>query len=206
MPATRGKGPDARDPVAALAFDRPDFRTGTPGQHRAGVVTEDRMRHRQIEIGCRHRAAAGLAQAPRRRCIGLRDGLGHMEEGDGIGLDPVRRAWQQQPEQPRLMELVEQCWRQPPRALDLARRRANGGTDVRGARDHGGIAGKIGQRRGRRVREWLFCHRIDGHGGDHFARDYARRTTGIASGMPAVAASSRSICSIDLPLVSMPRK
>jgi len=42
-----------------------------------------------------------------------------MEEGEGIGLDPVRRARRQQAEQPRLVEFVEQGQRQPARALDL---------------------------------------------------------------------------------------
>ncbi len=40
---------------------------------------------------------------------------------EGIGLDPVRRARQQQAEQPRLVELVEQRGRQPARLLDLVR-------------------------------------------------------------------------------------
>ena len=123
VPAARGEGPHAGDPVAALAFDRADPGPGPPGQHGARIVAEDRLRHRQVEIGRRHGAAAGLAQAPGGRGIGLGDGFDDMEEGDGIGLDPVRRARQQQAEQPRLVQLVEQRRRQPARVLDLVRRR-----------------------------------------------------------------------------------
>src|ERR1700720_3236004 len=63
--------------VAAVAFDRPDLGAGAPGKHRARIVAEDRMRHRQVEIGRRHRAAAGLAEAPGGRGVGARDGLDH---------------------------------------------------------------------------------------------------------------------------------
>ena len=149
--AAGGKGPHAGNPVAAVAFDRPDLRTRTPGQHRARIVAEDRVRHRQIEIGRRHRAAAGLAQAPRGRGVGAGDGLDDMEEGDGIGLDPVRRARQQQAEQPRLMQFVEQRRRQPARALDLAGSRRHRRTDRFGTRDHAPIAGKISGSRNQRV-------------------------------------------------------
>lgn len=112
----RGEGPHARDLVAALAFDRPDLGAGAPGEHRARIVAENCMRHREVEIGRRHGAAARLAQAPRVRAIGAGDGLDDVEEGEGIGLDPVRRARQQEAEQASLMELVEQCRRQPPPA------------------------------------------------------------------------------------------
>ena len=186
VPAARGEGPHAGDPVAALAFDRPHPWARAPGQHGARIVAEDLLRHRQVEIGRRHGAAAGLAEAPGGRGVGAGDGLDHMEEGDGIGLDAVGRARQQQAEQPRLVQLVEQRRRQPALVLDLVRRRRDGGPHRLGAGDHGRIAGKIGRSRDQRV------------------QDHALPNRRASVGAPA--ASSLSICSIDLPLVSMPRK
>src|SRR5476649_2547685 len=93
--AARGEGPYARDPVTAIAFDRLDLGARTPGEYRARIVAEDRVRDRQIEIGGRHGAAAGLAETPGGRTVFAGDGLGDMEEGEGIGLDPVRGARQQ---------------------------------------------------------------------------------------------------------------
>jgi hypothetical protein len=70
-----------------------------------------------------------------------------MEEGERIGLDPARRARQQQAEQPGLVELVEQRRGQPARALDFVRRRRDGRTDRLGAEDHGLVARKVGRSR-----------------------------------------------------------
>ena len=123
MPPAGGKGPHAGHPEAALAFDRANLGAGAPRQHRARIA-EDRLRHRQVEIGRRHRAAAGLAEAPGGGSISFGDGFDDMEEGYGIGFDPVGRAGQQQPEQLRVVQLVEQRGRQPARGLDIARKRS----------------------------------------------------------------------------------
>ena len=139
-----GEGPHARHPVTALAFDRPDFGAGTPGQHRARIVAEDRVRDRQVEIGRRHGAATGLAEAPGGRAVGTRNGLDDVEEGEGIGLDPVRRAWQQQAEQPRLVQFVEQRRGQPARALDFPGGGRDRGADRLGTQDHVPVTGKVG--------------------------------------------------------------
>src|SRR5262249_39075717 len=111
VPASRGESPHAGYHVAALALDRPGLGAGAPGQDGPRIVAEDRPGHWQIEIGRRHGAAAGLAQAPRRAGVTARDGLDDMEEGDGVGLDATRRARQQQAEQLRLVQLVEQLRR-----------------------------------------------------------------------------------------------
>src|SRR5712671_2524137 len=87
-----GKGPYARDLVTTLAFDRADFGTGAPGQHRPRIA-EDRAGHRQVEVGGRHCATASLAEAPGRGGVGFGDGLNDVEESDGIGFDPIGRAW-----------------------------------------------------------------------------------------------------------------
>ena len=107
VPAAGGKGPHAGNPIAAFAFDRTNPGAGTPGQHRARIA-EDRPRYREVEIGRRHGAAAGLAEAPGRRGIGFGDGFNDVEEGDGIGFDPVGRTRQQQTEQLRVVQPVEQ--------------------------------------------------------------------------------------------------
>jgi hypothetical protein len=128
VPAARGEGPHAGDLVAALAFDGFHPGAGAPGQHGARIVAEDRLGHGQIEIGGRHGAAAGLAQAPGGAGIGAGDGLDDMEEGDGVGLDPVRRARHQQAEQLRLVQFVQKRRRQPASVLDFIRRRLDDGT------------------------------------------------------------------------------
>ena len=122
MPAAGSKGPHAGNPIAAFAFDGANPGAGPPGQHRARIA-EDRLRYRQVEIGCRHRAAAGLAEAPGRGGVGLGDGFDDVEEGDGIGFDPVGRARQQQAEQLRVVQPVEQGRRQPARCLRCRRKR-----------------------------------------------------------------------------------
>ena len=59
MAAARGKGPHARDPVAAVALDLFALHWGrAPASTARGSFGEDRMRHRQVEIGRR------LAQPP----------------------------------------------------------------------------------------------------------------------------------------------
>ena len=146
VPAAGGKGPYAGDPVAALAFDGADPGAGAPGQHRARVL-EDRARYRQIEIGRRHGAAAGLTETPGRGRIGLGDGFDDVEERDRIGLDPVGRARQQQPEQPRVMELVEQRRRQPTAVLDLGSDRGNVRTQGLGTGNDHLVAGKFSSSR-----------------------------------------------------------
>jgi hypothetical protein len=143
VPAAGCKRPDAGHPVAALAFDRANLGAGSPGQHRPRIA-EDRLRDRQVEIGRRHRAAAGLAQAPGGRSIGLRDGFDDMEKRHRIGLDPVGRAWQQQTEQLRIMQLVEEGGRQPARRFDLVGSGRDIGADGFGPCDHRGVARKIG--------------------------------------------------------------
>jgi hypothetical protein len=149
---TGGKRPDASDAVAALAFDRLDLGTGSPGQHRAGIA-EDRLRYRQVKISRRHRAAAGLAQAPCRGGIGLGDGFDDMEEGDGIGLDPAGGAWKQQPEKLRLVQPVQERRRQPARRLDGV----GSGRDVRthgfGTGDHRKVTRKLGGGCDRRIQD-----------------------------------------------------
>src|SRR5436190_1292875 len=111
-----------------------------------------------------------------------------MKEGDGIGFDPVGGARQQQTKQLRLMELVEQIGRQPARALDLVRGGADGSPDGLRAGDHGLISRKVGKSR------------------DHRIQRYACRTVGVAVDKSSPSANSLSICSIDLPRVSIPRK
>lgn len=180
-----GKRPDPGDAVAAFALDRLDLRAGTPGEHRAWVG-KHLLRNRQVEIGGRHRTAAGLAQAPRRRGIALRNGLNDMEEGDGIGLDPVGRPRQQQAEQPRLMQPVEQVGWQAARHLDIVGGGCNRVPDRLGASDHVAVARKVG----------------GSHA--HIRLPQARRIVADAA-TSAVALSSLSICSIDLPRVSSPK-
>src|SRR6266480_3018695 len=144
------KRPYPRYPITAIAFDRLDPGAGTPGKHRTRIAAEDRVRYRQVEIGRRHRATAGLAETPGGRTVGARDGLDHMEESDGIGLDPIRRARQQEAEQFRLVQALEQGRRQPPIALDLVGGRRNRGGDGGGARDHASVAGKVSSTRDQR--------------------------------------------------------
>ena len=143
--------PHPGDFISAVAFDCLDLGAGAPGEHRARIVAEDRTRHRQVEIGRRHRATAGLAEAPGGRTVGACDGLDHMEEGNGIGLDPVRRARQQEAEQFRLMQLVEQGWRQTTAALDLVGGGCDRCADRLGARDHAPVTGKVCGIRGQRL-------------------------------------------------------
>ena len=144
MPATGCKGPHAGHPVAAFAFDRANPGAGPPRQHRARIA-EDRLRHRQVEIGRRHRATAGLAEAPGGGSIGLGDGFDDVEKSDGIGFDPVGRARQQQTKQLRVVQLVEQRGRQPARALDVVGSCRNIRTYGLGPGDHRLVAGKIGR-------------------------------------------------------------
>ena len=92
-----------------------------------------------------------------------------MEEGEGIGLDPVRRARQQEAEQARLVQLVEQRRRQPARALDLVRSGRHGGADRLGTRDHGLVARKVGRSRNQRVQGQCLSH--GGRGCGHIGRD-----------------------------------
>ena len=152
VPAARGEGPHAGHLVAALAFDGLDLRAGTPGQHGARIVAEDRLRHRQIEIGRRHGAAAGLAQAPGGRGVGARDGLDDVEEGDR---DRSRS---------RSTSAASAGGTAAPRAACRAgaggsRRLSSISSDAAattgrtrlGARDHGRVAGKIGGSRDQRV-------------------------------------------------------
>ena len=82
MPSARCERPDAGDPVAALTFDRPDLGAGAPRQHRARIA-KDGVRDRQVEIGRRHCTAAGLAEAPRGRGVGLGDGLDDVKKVTG---------------------------------------------------------------------------------------------------------------------------
>ena len=154
--AARGEGPHAGDAIAAFAFDGAHPGARPPGQHRTWIVAEDLLRHRHGEIGCRHRAAAGLAQAPGGRGVCLGDGLDDMEEGDRIGLDAVGRARHQQAEQPRLVQLVQKGVWQAALFLDLVR----GGLDDRpqrfGAGNDGGIACEVDGRRNERFQCFLF--------------------------------------------------
>ncbi len=186
VPAAGCKRPHAGDPVAALAFDRADLGTGPPRQHRARIA-EDRLRHRQVEIGRRHRATAGLAEAPGGGGIGFGDGFDDVEKRYGIGFDPVGRARQQQPEQLRLVQSVEQRGRQPARGLDLARKLPR----RRDARPRPGRSppGRRQDRQNVAIGVFKIC---------------ACRTLAVDRSSPS--ASSLSICSIDLPLVSKPMK
>src|SRR5665213_3824931 len=117
-----------------------------------------------------------------------------MEEGEGIGLDPVRGARQQQAEQARLVKLVEQRRRQPARALDLAGGNRNRGAERLGAGDHAAIARQACGSRNQRIQ------RIQ------LIQTYARRAVAASMDSSAPAANSRSMSSIDLPRVSIPRK
>jgi hypothetical protein len=141
--AAGGKGPHARDAIAAFALDRLHLWPRSPRQHCPGVVAEDRLCDRQVEVGGRHRAAAGLAQAPGRGGVGLGDGLHHMEKGDRVGLDPVGGARQQQAEQFRLVQAVEQGGRQPPLPFDLVGGVGNRLADGLGTGDHVWVARQI---------------------------------------------------------------
>ena len=118
-----------------------------------------------------------------------------MEEGDGIGLDPVGRARQQQTKQLRVVQPVEQRRRQPARALDLVSGRRHIGTDSLGTGDDRPVAGKVGSSRDQIIQASLSTPCIQG---------YACRT--LAADIFSPSASSLSICSIDLPLVSKPMK
>ena len=144
VPAARGKGPHAGHPVAAVAFDGANPGARAPGQHRARIA-EDRLRHRQVEIGRRHRAAAGLAEAPGGGSIGLGDGFDDVEKSDRIGFDPVGRAGQQQAEQLCVVQPVEQRRRQPARGLDVVGSGRDVGANGLGPGDHRPVAGKIGR-------------------------------------------------------------
>ncbi len=186
VPAAGGEGPDAGHPVAALAFDRPDLGAGTPGQHRARIA-EDRARHRQVEIGRRHRAAAGLAQAPGGRRIGPGDGLDDVEEGDGIGFDPVRSSAAAAGETaaPRAA-----CRAAPAAAGACSRSRSEAAaTSGRTASARAITAGSPA-----RSAEVAII----------VSKFHARRTVAAAADCSTSAASSLSICSIDLRRVSIP--
>src|SRR5258708_7481702 len=136
MPAARGEGRCPGNLVAVVALARLAPGAGAPGQCRARIVAEDRLGHGKLEIGGRHGAAAGLAQAPGGAGVGARDGLDDMEEGNRIGLDSVRRARQQHAEQPRLVELVQKRRRQPALVLDFVRRRLDGRPQHLATGDH----------------------------------------------------------------------
>lgn len=144
MAAAGGKGPDAGHPVAALAFDRTNPGAWPPRQHRARIA-KNRLRHRQVEIGRRHRTSAGLAEAPGGGGIRLGDGLDDVEKGEGVGFDPVGRARQQQAKQLRVVQSVEKGGGQPPRGLDLAGSACNARENGLGPGDHRPVAGKIGR-------------------------------------------------------------
>ena len=158
MPAAGSKGPHAGNPVAAFAFDRANPGTWSPGQHRARIA-EDRPRHGEVEIGGRHRAAAGLAEAPGRGGIGFGDGFDDVEEGDGIGFDPVGRARQQQAEQLRVVQPVEQRRWQPARIFDVVGSGRDIGADGLGPGDHRPVACEIGRLCDRSVQGYV-CHTL----------------------------------------------
>ena len=151
VPAARGEGPYAGDLVAAIALDRLDPGARPPSQHGARIVAEDRLGDGEVEIGGRHRAAAGLAQAPGGAGVAARNGFDDMEEGDGIGLDPVRRARHQQAKQPRLVQLVQKRRRQPALVLDFIRSRLDDGPQRLGTGDHRRVTGEVSGRRDQRI-------------------------------------------------------
>ena len=91
----------------------------------------------------------------------------------------------EQAEQLLLMQPVEQVGRQAALFLDLGRGGGDGGPHDLGAGDHGRIARQLGGSRDQRVQVLLSSGRYQ-------------------SAVPA--SSSRSICSFDLPRVSMPKK
>ena len=122
MAAAAGEGPYAGRAIAALDGHRLGLRAGSPGQHGARIA-EDSMGDRRIEVGRRHGAAAGLAQAPGGAGVGRGDGLDDVEERDRIGLEPALRARQQQAEQACLVQRVQQGRRQPAFAFDLGSER-----------------------------------------------------------------------------------
>ena len=143
MPAAGSKGPHAGDPVAA---SHSTARTLGPGPQAS--TREDRrrsLRHGEVEIRGRHRAAAGLAEAPGRGGIGLGDGFDDVEEGDGIGFDPVGRARQQQAEQLRVVQPVEQRRWQPARIFDVVGSGRDIGADGLRPGDHRPVACEIGR-------------------------------------------------------------
>ncbi len=128
------------------------------------------------------RPGSGTRRSRRRPCA---IGLDHVEEGDGIGLDAVGRARQQQAEQLRLVRPVEQppaAAGASPRYRSMRPRRPGGRASARD--DHGWVARKIGGRSGSVYPRY-----------PPLVRARQRRP-----------ASSLSIWSIDLPLVSMPKK
>src|SRR5476649_2315931 len=93
------------------------------------------------------RPGSGTRQSTRRRAQWSRS----HEEGEGIGLDPVRGAWQQQAKQPCLVKLVEQGRRQPARVLDLAGGGRDYWADRLGTRDHVLVARYVGRTGNQRV-------------------------------------------------------
>jgi hypothetical protein len=134
--------PNTGHAVAAFAFEGANPWTRAPGEHRSRVA-EDLLRYREVEIGRRHRAAAGLAEAPGCRGIGLGDGFDDVEEGDRIGFDSVGRAGEQQAEQLRVVQPVEQGRRQPARTFDVVGSRRDVGAEGLGPGDHRPVAREI---------------------------------------------------------------
>ena len=145
VPATRREGPLPGDAIAALDLHRPDLRTRPPGQHRLRVLAENRARRRRVQVSRGHRAAARLAQTPGHRGVGPGDRFDHLKESERVGLQPADRPRQQQPEQPGLMQLIEQVRRQTPLGLDLIGRRLDRRPDAARTRDHRRVAGPLGQ-------------------------------------------------------------
>ncbi len=189
VPAAGREGPDAGDPVAALAFDRLDLGAGTPGQHRARIVAEDRVRHRQIEIGRRHRAAAGLAQAP---------------GGRGVGLAMVSMTWKKVTGSVSIpFDERGSSRRNSPASCSLSSS-AGGSRRVLSisseARRDGGRTASA-----RAITAWSPARSAE-VGNQRIQGQCLAEPLVVADRSSRVAASSLSICSIDLPLVSKPRK
>jgi hypothetical protein len=99
-----GKAPIARRPIAAFDRDRLGVRPNRPPGHDPARVAEDFSRHRRLDIGRRHGAAAGLHNAPSGTAVGLGEFLDRLHEGDRIDLEAVAAFRQQHAEQPRVVE------------------------------------------------------------------------------------------------------
>ncbi len=144
MPAAGCKGPHAGHPASRLRI-RPRGPWGqAPRQNRARIA-EDRLRHRQVQIGRRHCAAAGLAEAPGGGRIGFGDGFNDVEKVTGSVSIPLVERGSNSRNNCASCSLSSSAGGSRREGLDVGGSCCDIGTYGLSPGDHRPVAGKIGR-------------------------------------------------------------